>query len=161
MAEFNITTDYEADWAVAKIKESEEEMNRLLTLAQEKIDGIRNQCAEIKEKHEKDTAFLRAKLEAYFDTVPHKKTETQESYKLLSGKLVRKRGPLVYDRDAEQLIPYLKTNYPSFVKTEESVMWMELKKNISEIQGKCYFTDTGEEIPGIVATRKPDTFDIK
>lgn len=159
--EWKITSDTEADWALKKIKDSDAEFERLKKIADDTIDDTLRMLDHHKESHDNEVAYLKAKLEEYFNTVPHKKTKTQESYKLLSGSLVRKRGTEEFHRDDKVLIDYLSENYPCYLKYKTEVNWSELKKDISPIQGACYLTETGEEVPGIEVTMKPDTFTVK
>lgn len=159
--EWKITSDGEADWALKQIKASEEEYERIKKIADEQIDGILSMLDDHKKTYENETAYLKMRLEEYFNTVPHKKTKTQESYKLLSGSLARKNGTDKYERDDGVLLTYLEENYPCYIKTEQKVMWADLKKDISVIDGKAYHADTGEEIPGITVEKNPDTFEVK
>ena len=159
--EWTITSDTEADWALKKIKAADAEYERMKKIADDTIDDTLRMLDHHKETHDNEVAYLKAKLAEYFDTVPHKKTKTQESYKLLSGSLVLKRGTEEYHRDDKVLIDYLSENYPCYIKVKTEVNWSELKKDLSPIQGKAYLTETGEEVPGIDITMKPDTFTVK
>lgn len=102
-----------------------------------------------------------ARLEAYFDTLPHKKTKTQESYPLPSGKLVRKHQDTEFIRNDEELLSWLHDNNgEKFIKTKESVDWAGMKKTLS-VLGETVVDENGEIIPCIKATERPDVFKVE
>lgn len=158
--EFKISTDYEAEWAVKKIKSAKQEYERIKKIADDTIADTLNMLETHKKKCDNETAFLKHALEEYFNTVEHKVTKTQESYQLLSGKLVRKRGTTDWERDNDTLINFLKANAAEYVKVSETVDWAGFKKQITSINGKAYLNETGEEVPGITTSVKPDTFEV-
>ena len=102
-----------------------------------------------------------ARLEAYFDTLPHKKTKTQESYPLPSGKLVRKHQDAEFIRNDEELLSWLhENNGEKFIKTKESVDWAGMKKTLS-VLGETVVDENGEIIPCIKASERPDVFKVE
>ena len=102
-----------------------------------------------------------ARLEAYFDTLPHKKTKTQESYPLPSGKLVRKHQDTEFIRNDEELLSWLhENNGEKYIKTKESVDWAGIKKTLS-VLGETVVDENGEIIPCIKASERPDVFKVE
>ena len=102
-----------------------------------------------------------ARLEAYFDTLPHKKTKTQESYPLPSGKLVRKHQDTEFIRNDDELLSWLHDNNgEKFIKTKESVDWAGMKKTLS-VLGETVVDENGEIIPCIKASERPDVFKVE
>lgn len=89
---FKVEDDDAADWCIRRIKEREAERDRICAIGQKQIEAILAKMDAETEKCANDTNFLTAQLQAYFGKVPHKATKTQETYKLLSGSLVMKRG---------------------------------------------------------------------
>jgi hypothetical protein len=161
---FVIDNDQKADWALRKIKEERSELERLSNLAEEekaeidfRLDVARKQC-------EHETGFLLEQLGAYFDTVPHRKTKTQEQYRLLSGSLVRKIGTIDYQKDEEKLAAWMQANgYSDMVATVVKPKWAGFKRLLcaDPDTGVVTVAETGELVEGITAQRKPDTFDVK
>ena len=99
-------------------------------------------------------AFFTARLEEYFDSVPHKASKTMESYTLPGGKLVRKRQQPQYETDDEALVPWLETNMAQLVKIKKSADWAALKKLCSVTpDGQHVVTEDGEIIPGVTVTQ--------
>lgn len=157
-----IDCDEKAEWALKKIREAAQEHDRLLKLAAHELENINARIEEINKDYEDDTAWLKHQLSQYFETVPHKTTKTTEKYVLLTGALVRKKGGIEYKRDDEKMLSWLNNNHlDQFIKTKMDVDWKELKTrtSISE-DGAVVFDDTGEIIDGVIASEKPDTFDI-
>jgi phage host-nuclease inhibitor protein Gam len=158
---FIIDNDKKADWAVRKVKEAQEERDRLLELVAARKEELAEQERRIIEQYEKATEYLIAQLTQYMDMVKVKKTKTQETYQLLSGKLVYKYGGTDYKRDDAQVIAWCEANgHNELVKTKKELSWAELKKTIT-VQDYVAVSEDGEVIPGITIEYKPDKFEIK
>ena len=161
---FVIDDDSKAEWALEKIKESTEERDRLLALVEEKKAALADQKQKILDKYESETSFLKFRLRDYMENVKVKSTKTQDTYQLLTGKLVRKHPSIDYKVDEGKLLAWLEDNNRSdLIKVERSPMWGELKKHLSgDVEsGFVIMAESGEVIDGVVATEKPETFDIK
>lgn len=88
-------------------------------------------------------------LHAYFDTVPHKTTKTQENYKLPSGKLVWKDQTDEYEREDDAIIQWCADNAPECIETVQKVKWADLKKMLTPMGEEMAYKDTGEVVPGV------------
>ena len=154
--EFTVTDDATAQWCVKKIREAEEtkEMWR---------KHYDEQFAKVTAASDASIAYMTAKLEEYFLTVPHKATKTQESYALPGGKLLRKKQQPKFDTDDEALIPWLKSsNMNQFIKIKESTDWAGLKKLVTiSPDGEHVMTEDGEIVPGVNVTIRPDIFKVE
>lgn len=151
MSEFDnfvIDTDSKAEWAMGKIAEARRERERWVTWYNSKIEEINTQT-------DFETANLERLLEEYFATVPHKVTKTQESYKLPSGKLIRKTQNPEFRRDDSAVIAWARENAPEYIKTVEQLDWASLKGATGIFDGHIV-TDDGEIVPGVeVIEREP------
>ena len=117
--EFVIDSDTKAEWALKKIAEARKDCAGWVAWYEEKI-------RQIKEQTEFDTANLEAMLAQYFDTVPHKKTKTQEIYALPGGKLILKKqnAEFNYKEHQDETIAWLKkTGGESYIKVKEELDW--------------------------------------
>lgn len=150
---FVIDTDAKADWALQKIKEARADCDTWVAWYNAKIK-------EIKEQTEFDTMNLQRMLADYFATVPHKKTKTQESYKLPGGKLVLKVQNPDFNRDDATVIAWAKTNAPQFVKVKEELDWAALKGATEVFEGHIV-TEDGEIVPGVEVTDKESKFVVE
>ena len=156
---FTIENDKSADWAIKTIAEAEGERDRLIDLANEQINELKERIEELKEKCNQDTAYLKSCLYEYFVKVPHKNTKTQETYKLLSGSLVFKKPSQKINHDDEKLIEYL--DGTEFVETKKSLKWGEYKKGLTISYGEVIDSETGEVIEACSVEDVPGSFDIK
>lgn len=157
---FVIKDDKTADWAIKTIAEAEAERDRLINLANEQIDELKERIDALKKSCDSDTAFLKSSLFEYFGTVPHKETKTQSSYKLLSGSLVLKKSSLTINHDDEKLIAAL--DGTDFVEVKKSLRWGEFKKNLAITDdGEVVDMSTGEIIDACTVEEVPATFNVK
>ena len=159
--QFQITDDKLAEWALKKVLEARKERDRLTALVEVERAVLDRKQERINKRFEKGIAYFLSLLGEYFQTVEHKKTKTQESYQLLSGKLVFKKPKMEYTPDNDKLLEWAKANAPEYVNTKESVAWGELKKKLEICGESAVFTDTGEIIDCVVVEEKPGVFDVK
>lgn len=149
---FCVTNDKSAEWCIRKIREAQAEKQRWR-------DYYAEQQRKIDQEADGTISYFEALLADYFDSVPHKRTKTQESYQLPGGKLVRKQQAPEYQRDEAALLPWLKQNAPELVKVTESADWAALKKQIViALDGETVATEDGEIVPGVKAIQRPEVF---
>ena len=160
--EFTIKDDSTAEWAVQRIAEETAEFERLKELAEQKIEELKNKIADLEEQNKRKTSFLKSCLAMYFETVPHKETKTQETYKLLSGTLVFKKPKQKIVKNDEKLVEYFKrNNMTDFIKVEEKPQWNEYKKNLSIVEDKVIDTTTGEVVDVLEIEEEAGSFEVK
>lgn len=146
--------DVEADRLIKEIREAQETKAFWKSYYQEKQKEVNDSCDLIIEQNTE-------RLRMYFDSVPHKKTATQEKYPLPSGKLVMKDQEPDYNRDDKTVIKFLKANGGErFVKVEEKLDWIGLKKTLSII-GETAADENGTPIPGIKVIERDRAFTIE
>ena len=149
--QWHITDDRSAEWAISQIRQANDDT--------EKWEAhFASQLEKIKAANQETIDFMTAQLEAYFDSVPHKATKTQESYQLPSAKLVRKQQAPEYVKDDAALVAYLKQAAPECVETVEKPRWGEYKKRCSIVDGAVVDMETGEVVEGVTATERPPVF---
>jgi cation transport ATPase len=99
-----------------------------------------------------------------FDDEKVKATKTQESYQLLTGKLVRKMPSVDYEVNAEALAKWLNENgREDLVKVTVAHRWGDLKKLLTgdTESGVVTIASTGEVVEGVKAVENPEKFTIK
>ena len=158
--EFVITTDSEAEWALKKVLEAKRERQRLIDLIEAERAELDRKEEKIEKRYESDTGYLLSKLNAYLDTVERRKTKTQETYQLLSGKLVRKFAKLKLTPNKEALLDWCKQNAPDCVKRTEEAMWGDVKSKFAIVDGAVICTETGEFVSCVGVEEAPSTFDV-
>ena len=145
--------DMEADKLIKDIREAEETKAFWKSYYAEKLKEVNESCDLIITENKQ-------RLRLYFDTVPHKKTDTQEKYLLPSGKLVLKDQEPDYQRDDKTVIKWLKEHQgEKFVKVKEELDWSGLKKTLL-IAGETAANEDGLPIPGIKVIERERAFTI-
>lgn len=158
---FYIDSPAKADWAIRKIKEERERRDLYIDAANSEIDDLNHKIELAQEKCDKNTEYLLFLLNQYLDTVPAKKANTQMSFDLPSGKLIRKFAKRDFSRDDKTLLNYLRDSCPEYIRTKQEINWEDLKKDITIESNMVVRKSTGEIIPGISIVEKSEKFDIK
>lgn len=156
---FVITDDKAADWAIEKIAEHEADRDRLINLANSKIEELQMQIEKVNARCETETSYLKSCLSEYFLGLPKKSTKTQTSYKLLAGTLVFKKPSQKIAHDDKVLIEALKGT--EYIKVKESVDWAGFKKNLTIADNKVVDAATGEVVEGCSVEEVPGEFIVK
>lgn len=153
---FEITDDSLAEWAMRKIAEARADTDKWK-------EHFRIQLDKIRKENEETEAFFSTALARYFETVPRKKTATQEKYVLPCGELIRKKQAPEFSRDDSLLVPFLQENdLCEFVKITTAASWAELKKSCTVLEnGAIVEESTGMVLPGVTAQMRPDKFEVK
>jgi len=160
-----IRDDGYADWTVEKIKFLQAELEKKKILVENKKAILDEWFEKEKKDIENKISFYTARLQQYFDSLDPKvlkKTKTQVSYSLPSGKLKKVFEKEDFEKDDEELLKWLKNNnYTDFIKVKESIDWAKLKGNIEVNNGKAVLKDTGELIDSIKVIKKPAEFKVE
>ena len=151
-----VLDDLDAEYLIGRIREANRQY--------EKMEAwYARQLEKAKEVRNKTVTWAEANLRAYFDSLEtKKKTKTQISYELPSGKLVLKHQEPKYETKDEELVPWLKQNgMTDMVKVEESAKWADLKKALLIApDGQSMITQDGEVVPGVTVTQREDKFTV-
>ncbi|WP_367941524.1 host-nuclease inhibitor Gam family protein [Enterocloster citroniae] len=160
---FVIDDDNKADWAIRKIDEEKQEYDRIRDLAEEQIARIEQKVEAAERRFNQRTSYLRSLLGSYFMQVPHRKTKTQESYRLLSGSLILKLPKIKPVYEESELVEYLKeSQMQDYIKTEEKARWGEFKKLLDLSAGDYpIIKDTGEVVDCIRLEETPAEFKVE
>lgn len=161
---FVINNDNKASWALKVIKQEQEETERFLRTADKQIEELTKKKEALKADLDRRTGYLKGLLYRYFETVPHKETKTQQTYKLLDGQLVFKKPSvkIVKPEDDETLISYLEQNQPELVEIVKKAVWCEFKKNLTITDdGGVVDMATGEKLDFVKTEETEGSFDVK
>lgn len=148
---WTITDDKAAEWAISQIRKAQDDTVMWEAHFSRQLDKVR-------QANQETIDFMTSMLEKYFDTLPHKKSKTQESYQLPGAKLVRKQLAPEFVKDDAALVSYLKTAAPECVETIEKPRWGDYKKRCSVIDGTVIDMETGEVVDGVTANERPPVF---
>ena len=156
MEHFVIKDDQTADWALWQIKQANEEKAKWKKFYEDRYKAVEFEC-------DRTIANMESMLQRYFESVPHKKAKTQESYSLPNGKLVFKQQAPEYQREDADVIKWLHENSADasrFIKTKESLNWTELKDHLNVV-GDVVADEDGQIIPCIKVVERPDIFKVE
>lgn len=150
---FIVDNDQKAEWCLQQIKKAKADKAFWK-------DFYEQRQKEVEETADLTIANMEAMLKSYFDGIPHSKTDTQENYKLPSGKLVLKKQEPEFVRDNDKMIQWCKkSGHVNFVKVKETVDWDGLKKSGTAVMDDGRVVDAnGEVIDGVTAVFRPDIF---
>lgn len=158
---FVIDNDSKAEWALNVIKAEKADMERLIAVCQEKIAEYQQKIENFKRQYENRTSYLRSLLAQYFNNVPHKKTKTQESYQLPSGKLILKYPGPEFERDDETLVAFLEQNgYEEYIQIKKTPKWGDFKKTVV-VSGENVITQDGLVVEGVKAVERAPEFVVE
>lgn len=144
--QFSITDDGKAEWAMRKIREAQEEYDRMAT-------HFNAQLTAIAERRESTVSYMTQLLADYFQGVPRHVTKTGiEKYKLPSGELVMKPAGLDYKHEETALLEWCRKEHPEYIKITEKPSWSDVK---------AYIKSTGEIPDGVMPVETPAKFDVK
>lgn len=159
---FVIDSDQKAEWALRKISEHRADAQRMADVCNAEIKRYTQVKTEAEDKCRRDCTFLESLLRVYFDTVPHKATKTQESYKLPSGVLKSKAQQPEYIRDDAVLIEWVKAQgLHDLLKVEPSLKWGDMKDKLMFNGETAVYTATGEIVPGVKIVEREPVFKVE
>ena len=161
---FTIDNDQKANWAIKKIREEIAEADRLKAIIIAERESLAEKEKAIDEKLDNETKYLKGLLFRYFESVKHKETKTQETYKLLDGSLVFKKPSvkIVKPESDDQLVSYLEQGQPDLIDTIKKPRWGEFKKNLTLTDdGEVVDMATGEKLDFVKTEEDPGSFDVK
>lgn len=179
--QFRIDNKEMAIWALRKLANIERNRNEARAAAQAEIERIQTWLADEEKKADQERGFFEFHLEHYHRRVLAENPKTK-TIKLPHGELQLRTQQPDYEKNDNVLLfwalknlPHLIT-FPHWIRPDPKLDWAELKKalEIKEIPVVDQETGevidrkfvvinppTGEIIPGITVTRRPEKFNIK
>ena len=148
---FKIETKDQAAWALRKMSRIKAEIEENNKVAQAEIERITAWRDEENKKLQRSISFFEGLLHEFFlsqrESDPKLKT-----IKLPHGTLKMRKQQPQYEYDEAQLLPWAKKNLPEAVIVKESVEKNHVKK---------YIQETGEVVPGVTITERPEKFAVE
>lgn len=159
---FVIDNDQKAEWALRKISEHRADAQRMADVCNAEIKRYAQIKNEAYDKGEKECSFFENHLRAYFDSVPHKATKTQESYKLPSGVLKIKARDPEYVHDDAAVIKWAQAQgLTDLLKIEPALKWGDMKDRLSVVGDAVMYTATAEIVPGVRVIERAPVFKVE
>ncbi len=145
---YQIDTKDQAIWALKKMAKLQAEKKGNEDAAQIEIERVQAWLTEENEGIDRRISFFESLLREYhvkiLETEPKKKT-----IKLPYGALKMRAQQPEYEYSEDELLPWVKDNLPDALVVKESVA----KSTV-----KTYIKETGEVVPGVTITPRPDKF---
>ncbi len=154
---FEIDDDSKANWALGKYRQlvnAQAKDEQFYAHEKRRLDTW---LAQSKKRHGHFREYLESLLLRYYKQLKARDPKLK-TVQLPNGTFIEKtlggKGFEVIDK--EQLLDWARTNASEFIKVEESVDWVSLKKLLAARGERIIFEETGEVVPG-VAQALPDT----
>jgi phage host-nuclease inhibitor protein Gam len=148
---FRIEDKSQAAWALRKMSKIKAEMDENIMTAQAEIERIVGWRDGENEKLQRSVAFFESLLHEYFMQLREDDPKLK-TMKLPHGSLkMRAQQPdFIYNED--ELLEWAKVFMPEVVVVKETVSKNPVKKHIRE---------TGEMVPGVTITERPEKFIVE
>lgn len=151
---FLVRDDQAAEWCLRKIREAEEEYDRMEEWYDLQIQKAQERCNTTVD-------YFTNLLRDYFSTVPVHETKTMCKYALPSGELVMSKAKADFRvDDSAALLKWCMENDANMVKTTSAPKWADIKKRLTAVDGKVVDTETGLFVDGVEIGEKEAEFKV-
>lgn len=157
---FTVKDDSQANWALRKIKQMNDQIEQNNALAQAEIDKIEQWNQSENEKAQSSIDYFQGLLAEY---AMKKKAEDPKfkSLKLPNGRIGFRKQQPKWNYDDETVLEALKkANMNDFINVKESPRKADIKKAFDVAGSQVVCPDTGLIIEGITIEEQPDKFNV-
>ena len=146
-----------ADWALTKIAEAENEIEKNKSYADMQRHKIDEWETDINKEFENTISFMKSHLQLYLQT------QDKKSIKLINGNIgFRKRQDKWNIQNNEELVKALEsTELHDLIRVKKEPALSELKKYLTVVGDQVLYEKTGEVIEGIKIEKQEDSFNVK
>ena len=160
---FTIDDDAKAEWAVRKIRQAQQNIERRAAFVQAEIERLTAWKQMMDERDQATIDRMTGLLQPYFEAL-RPTLGRRKSYSLPSGVLQVRTAPVSYARDEEALLPYARQI--GLVRVKETPDWAEIKKRLQPAGhhpgAPVVDAETGEIVPGVtVQEPEREVFSVK
>ena len=154
---FQITDMETADWALTKIAEAENEIEKNKEYADMQRHKIDEWEKEVNSEYENTIDFMKSHLQLYLQT------QDKKSIKLINGSIgFRKRQDKWHIPNSEELVKALEsTELDDLINVTKKPKLAEMKKHLSVVGNQVVYERTGEKITGITIEPQEPIFNVK
>jgi phage host-nuclease inhibitor protein Gam len=154
---WRIETLADADWALKRIGELEQEKAEVTAIEAERVAEIHVRAETLRERVDRGVRFFSAKLREFAETHRDEllKGGKAKSRALIHGSIGwRKKGggPVVVDKVALERWAMTQPPETGFVRIKSEPAWDSIKQHIS---------NTGEVVPGVELAEESEEFQVK
>lgn len=158
---FKIESDHQADWALRKIKEAENEIEKVEYFAETQIRQIENWKSKQLEKQHNSIDYFKSLLAEYLQN-KRKEDPKLKSITLPSGNVGFRKKPAKWIYNDETALKTLESeNLNEYIKIEKKLNKTAIKKAFKVIDGKVINPDTGQVIEGIEVQEQGESLNVR
>lgn len=152
--------DVQADWAVRRMRFAARKRDRLIAGIRDEIETMEARIRDVEADYENETAFFRAQLDLFMESVECERTKTQLRYELPTGIVLRRKNRQPeFIRDNEALLAWAEDYGDSdLVKVTKAPNWANIKKGAIIMDDHLVDKGSGEIIPGVTVTQREPEF---
>ena len=158
---FIIDTDDKADWALRKIKEAENEIEKVEYFAESQIRQVENWKAKETDKHHESIDYFQSLLAEYLQN-KRKEDPKLKSITLPTGNVgFRKRQPKWVYNDDVLLKALENENMNDLIRVKKEVNKKAIKKEFKVVDGNVINPETGQVIEGIQIVEQGESLNVR
>lgn len=152
--------DVQADWAVRRMRFAARKRDRLIAGIRDEIETMEARIRDVEADYENETAFFRAQLDLFMESVECERTKTQLRYELPTGIVLRRKNRQPeFIRDNDALLVWAEDYGDSdLVKVTKAPNWANIKKGAIIRDDHLVDKGSGEIIPGVTVTQREPEF---
>lgn len=157
---FEVVNESEANWALRKIKEKQQEIDKNNQLAQSEIDKIEQWESQVRNTLQNDIDYFQGLLAKYAMALKENDPKFK-SLKLPNGNLqFRKQQPKWHYDDKELVSSLKELGMTDYIKTEEKPVKKDIKQALT-VAGNKVVNENGEIVEGIEIEERGESFSVK
>jgi antitoxin component HigA of HigAB toxin-antitoxin module len=164
--EFRIESDKQADWALEKIKELQEEQQENHELAEERIEPLQKKIDKIRAWEERENEKIQDSID-YFESLLEdyarrlkQENEDLKTHSLPFGKLKFRKQRPKYNYNDDELLEFLEENEIDAVRVKKKPNKRKLKK-LAEVKGDKLVLESGLIVDGVQIQERGEKFKLE
>src|SRR5690625_961543 len=158
---FIIDSDDKADWALRKIKEAENEIEKVEYFAESQVRQIENWKAKETDKHHESIDYFQSLLAEYLHN-KRKEDPKLKSITLPTGNVgFRKRQPKWVYNDEVLLESLESENMNDLIRVKKELNKKAIKKEFKVVDGNVINPETGQVIEGIQIVEQGESLNVR
>lgn len=158
---FVIDSDEKADWALRKIVEAENEIEKVEHFAESQIRQIENWKVKQTEKRYNSIEYFKSLLAEYLQN-KRKENPKLKSITLPTGNVGFRKKPVKWVYNDEVVLKTLESeNLDDFIKVEKKLDKQSIKKAFEVVNDKVINPETGQVIEGIEVQEQGESLNVR
>ncbi|HSH23994.1 MAG TPA: host-nuclease inhibitor Gam family protein [Massilibacterium sp.] len=158
---FKVENEQQANWALRKIKQYKDAIEKTNSLAEEEKEKIDMWAKQENESHKDSIDYFQSLLAEYAMSLKEDDPKLK-TISLPNGKLqFRKQRPKWEYKDDVLVKSLKKAGMDNLIRVKEQPNKSDIKKAVEIVDGKAINKETGEVIEGITVTERGEAFGVK